>query len=113
MVPISEICRLLFDFTQQSIFEVHKSKGLLSLFTTLAPRMSDCLLTGSGRKGCKMWVVGLPPRSIRMDENSDREELEKKLEQSRRMAAGQTDPVRQGWLFTLVRDLERRLQDQQ
>jgi hypothetical protein len=52
-------------------------------------------------------------RSVAMDENSDREELEKKLEQSRRMAAGQTDPVRQGWLFTLVRDLERRLQDQQ
>jgi hypothetical protein len=48
-----------------------------------------------------------------MDENSDREELEKKLEQSRRMAAGQTDPVRQGWLLAFVRDLERRLQDQQ
>jgi hypothetical protein len=48
-----------------------------------------------------------------MDENSDRDELEKKLEQSRRLAAGQTDPVTQGWLFALVRDLERRLQDQQ
>jgi len=48
-----------------------------------------------------------------MDENSDRQELEKKLEQSRQLAADQPDPVVQGWLFTLVRDLERRLQDQQ
>ena len=48
-----------------------------------------------------------------MDKKSDRQELEWKLEQSRRLAADQTDPVTQGWLFTLVRDLERRLQDQQ
>jgi hypothetical protein len=48
-----------------------------------------------------------------MDENSDRQELEKKLKQSRQLAADQADPVIRGWLFTLVRDLERRLQDQQ
>jgi hypothetical protein len=48
-----------------------------------------------------------------MDEDSDREELAKKLEQSRKLAVGQTNPVIQGWLFALVRDLERRLQDQQ
>jgi len=48
-----------------------------------------------------------------MDENNDREELQRKLEQSRRLAADQTDPVTQGWLLTLVRDLERRLLDQQ
>jgi hypothetical protein len=47
-----------------------------------------------------------------MDQNSDREELEMKLEQSRKLAAGQTDPVIQGWLLAFVRDLERRLQDQ-
>jgi hypothetical protein len=35
MVPISEICRLLFDFTQQSIFEVHKSK-VYYLFSPLS-----------------------------------------------------------------------------
>ena len=46
-----------------------------------------------------------------MDKDSDREELEEKLEQSRRLAADQPDPVIQGWLFALVRDLERRLQD--
>jgi hypothetical protein len=48
-----------------------------------------------------------------MDENSERQELDKKLEQSRQLAADQPDAVVQGWLFTLVRDLERRLQDQQ
>jgi hypothetical protein len=47
-----------------------------------------------------------------MDKDRDREELEAKLEQSRRLAANQTDPVTQGLLFALVRDLERRLQDQ-
>jgi hypothetical protein len=41
-----------------------------------------------------------------MDKNSDREELEKKLEQSRRLAANQTDPVTQGWLLAFVRDLD-------
>ena len=30
-----------------------------------------------------------------------------------RLAADQTDPVTQGWLLALVRDLERRHQDQQ
>jgi hypothetical protein len=47
-----------------------------------------------------------------MDKDSDRKELEEKLEQSRRLAADQPDPVIQGLLFALVRDLERRLQDQ-
>jgi hypothetical protein len=46
-----------------------------------------------------------------MNKDSDREELEEKLKRSRRLAADQTDPVTQGWLFALVRDLERRLQD--
>jgi hypothetical protein len=48
-----------------------------------------------------------------MDENSDRQELEQKLKRSRQLAGDQADPVIQGWLFALVRDLERRLQDQQ
>jgi hypothetical protein len=48
-----------------------------------------------------------------MGENCDRQELEKKLKQSRQLAADQVNPVIQGWLFALVRDLERRLQDQQ
>lgn len=47
-----------------------------------------------------------------MNKNDDQEELEKKLEQSRRLAAEHPDPVTQGWLLALVRDLERRLQDQ-
>ena len=48
-----------------------------------------------------------------MDEKSDPTGTRKETRTIRQLAADQPDPVVQGWLFTLVRDLERRLQDQQ
>ena len=45
-----------------------------------------------------------------MAEKSDRKELERRLEQARRMAAHQTDPLTQERLEKLIRDLEVQLQ---
>jgi hypothetical protein len=44
-----------------------------------------------------------------MTENSDREELERRLEQARRMASYRTDPLTKERLEKLVRDLEEQL----
>ena len=41
--------------------------------------------------------------------NSNRKELERRLEQARRMAKYQTDPVTQERLDKLIRDLEEQL----
>jgi hypothetical protein len=116
MVPVfPKSVVLLFEFTQPSIFEVDKSQVyyLCSPFSLLGCQTVCLQVQVAKAAASKKQVSGLPTRSVPMDENSDREELEKKLEQSRRMAAGQTDPVRQGWLLAFVRDLERRLQDEQ
>ena len=85
------------------------------LFHHLLSQDVGLTIACSGCKAdCKQTVgLELPTGRAAMDENSDRQELEKQLEQSRQLAADQPDPVVQGWLFTLVRDLERRLQDQQ
>lgn len=45
-----------------------------------------------------------------MTENSDRKELERRLEQARRMAAHHTDALTQERLEKLIRDLEEQLQ---
>jgi hypothetical protein len=44
-------------------------------------------------------------------ENSRREDLEKKIEQSRRLAAEPTDPVTKERLNKLVEELEKQLRD--
>jgi hypothetical protein len=44
-----------------------------------------------------------------MTEKSDRKELERRLEQARRMLRGQTDPVTTKRLEQLIRDLEDEL----
>ena len=44
-----------------------------------------------------------------MDEKSDRKELERRLEQAKRMAAEVTDSVSQHRLQKLVRELEEQL----
>ena len=89
-----------------------KSQGSLSLSPL---SLSGCQTVYLHVQVAKQQRVGLgqPTRRAAMDENNDRQELEKKLKQSRQLAADQADPVIRGWLFTLVRDLERRLQDQQ
>ena len=44
-------------------------------------------------------------------ENGDRDELERRLEQARRMANQQTDPVTRERLVCLVRELEDQLRE--
>jgi hypothetical protein len=76
----SEICRLLVSFTQQSISK-WISHGSTISFAILALRMSGSLFAGQSSEvplAKQVWRA----RSVAMDENSDREELEKKLEQS-------------------------------
>jgi hypothetical protein len=44
-----------------------------------------------------------------MTENNDRKELQRRLEQARRLAGGATDPLTKDRLQKLVRDLEEQL----
>jgi hypothetical protein len=44
-----------------------------------------------------------------MTEKSDRKELQRRLEQARRMAGGATDPLTQDRLAALIRDLDAQL----
>jgi hypothetical protein len=44
-----------------------------------------------------------------MSEKSDREELERRLEQVRRLASGPIDPLPQERVVALIRDLEEHL----
>ncbi len=46
-----------------------------------------------------------------MDQNSDRKELERRLEQAKRMAAGPSDPLTKERLKKLVEDLEGQLRE--
>jgi hypothetical protein len=46
-----------------------------------------------------------------MDKNSDRKELERRLEQAKRMAAGPSDPLTKERLKNLVEDLEEQLRE--
>ena len=59
-----------------------------------------------------MNISGVPPSYIdgdnAMTEKRDRQELERRLEQARRMAAG-ADPITQERLEKLIRDLEEQL----
>jgi len=53
--------------------------------------------------------VLLPIGSVAMLQKSDREELERRLEQARRMAKEPVDPLTKERLEQLVRDLEEQL----
>ena len=62
--------------------------------------MNHCTAPSSYKKG-----------SVVVEDKTDREELERRLAQAKRMAAVSTDAITQGRLQKLVKDLEEQLQE--
>jgi len=79
------------------------------------PVVGDRLTIHQRLKFCQRWLeqfrrsLVLQKGSVAMDDKSDRKELERRLEQAKRMAAFPSDTVTNGRLQKLVQDLEEQL----